>query len=113
MTTQLPTETPAFTVSRALCWLGHDCARHCSAPLDDLPAAIWFVRRANADQPRRTIIVVDPAGSDEPVLRIRHLIRDINLCTRGDGIYVLARLFADIGNALSIVSYERAGSHAR
>jgi hypothetical protein len=106
MKAQLPIHPPSFTVARALGWLGHDCAHHCSAALDELPAAIWFVSRAKPGQPRGTIVVVDPTGSDESIVRIRRVIRDMNRCTRGDRIYVLGRRMADIDNALSIVTRE-------
>jgi hypothetical protein len=106
MKAQLPIPTPAFTVARALDWLGHDCAQHCSSALDELPAAIWFVSRANHGQRRGTIVVVDPSGSDESIVRIRRDIRDVNRCTRGERIYVLGRRMADIDHALSIVTRE-------
>jgi hypothetical protein len=108
-----PSAAPAFTLRSALRWRGHDCARHCSAPLDDLPAAIWFTGRREAGRPEGTIVVVDLTGTTESIARVRHLLRRINLCARADAVRVLGRHVADIGTALSIVTRERVPPSAR
>jgi hypothetical protein len=101
---QYPILAPTFTLASALWWRGHHCAQRCSSSLDDLPAAMWFLRRRNPSRPGATTVVVDLTDSGETVARTRRLIRDINICTRGDSIYVLGRRVADIGNALSLVT---------
>jgi len=58
-----PSPAPAFTVATALDWLGHQCTSRCSSSLDDLPAAIWFVRRRSRAKRRQTIVVVDLTDS--------------------------------------------------
>lgn len=94
-----------FTLASALGSRGHQCARKCSSSLGDLPAAIWFLGRRNPSQlGATTVVVVDLTDSGDTVVRIRRLIRDINICTRGDSIYVLGRRMADIGNALGLVT---------
>lgn len=50
------------------------------------------------------IVVLDPTDSFEPLVRVRRLICDINVCTRSDGIQILGRRRAAIGNALRIVT---------
>src|ERR1700730_4880342 len=53
---------PVFTLGSALRWLGHDCpARHCSQPIEALPAAMWFVRRGHLlpAYPLEALLVVD------------------------------------------------------
>lgn len=95
-----------FTLASALGSRGHQCARKCSSSLGDLPAAIWFLRRRYPPRlgAATTVVVVDLTDSGDTVARIRRLIRDINICTRGDSIYVLGRRMANIGNALSLVT---------
>lgn len=100
-----PTLAARFTLASALGWRGHQCVPECFSSLGDLPAALWFLRPRNPSQlGATTVVVVDLTDSGDTVVRIRRLIRDINICTRGDSIYVLGRLVADIRNALSLVT---------
>ena len=52
-------------------------------------------------------MVIDLLGSDHDLVRIHHLIRDVNRCARLDGIMVRGRRSDDNGRALATVARGR------
>jgi hypothetical protein len=97
---------PARTLASALAELGHNCGNRCWSAIDDLQATIWFIRLRGRLQttPTDTLVVVDLTRGGESVLQLRHLIRDVNACTKRDRIQIRERRSNDNGYALAAVA---------
>ena len=95
---------PVFQLGTALAWLGHTCPNYCSAPIDELSASVWVVRRGPV---RRTSlegkIVVDITGTPEVAAATRKAIQRVNSCAAADGIYVYGRRRNRGGRALTLL----------
>jgi hypothetical protein len=78
----------AFTLARALGWLGHRCAA-CSGHEDLEQAPVWFIRRGGSSA--TYLVVVDLTDTPMPSGLDGWLLQAVNECVRHDRILVCER----------------------
>lgn len=84
-------DTQAFTLARALRWLGHSCPDCCRPATEDiLHAPTWLIRRG-IGPPTVTLVVIDLTDTTFPPDERRQQLQAINQCTRADRILVCER----------------------
>lgn len=98
----------AFTLARALSWLGHRCVA-CSAHERLVRAPVWFIRHSGSPA-ATTLVVVDLTNIPMPYWRSGHPLQPVNDCVRHDRILVCERRHIVMRRASAALTGIRAGA---
>lgn len=95
----------SLTLQAGLSWLGHG-TRCCAESVGELAVPVWFIGQPGGHHwsPVGILVVVDLADCRRSITQARHLLHEINRCTRTDDIRVRIRGSSDRGRALAALT---------